>query len=212
MTSTQQILKKAKETVKDIAGKTDEELNLALTKMAEALLSGTDAILLANERDVKAAEGKISPVMIDRLRLTKERIEGMAKGIIEITALPSPLGKVIKRVERPNGLIIERVSVPMGVIAIIYESRPNVTSDAAALAIKSGSVCVLRGGKEAYNSARAIVDALGEVKTNGMMKKNCKNMQEFEKYFLTCARFLELAKNIYDYKQQKTAADGGTVC
>ncbi|MBR5818012.1 MAG: glutamate-5-semialdehyde dehydrogenase [Clostridia bacterium] len=162
MTSTQQILKKAKETVKDIAGKTDEELNLALTKMAEALLSGTDAILLANERDVKAAEGKISPVMIDRLRLTKERIEGMAKGIIEITALPSPLGKVIKRVERPNGLIIERVSVPMGVIAIIYESRPNVTSDAAALAIKSGSVCVLRGGKEAYNSARAIVDALGE--------------------------------------------------
>ena len=162
MTSTQQILKKAKETVKDIAGKTDEELNLALTKMAEALLSGTDAILLANECDVKAAEGKISPVMIDRLRLTKERIEGMAKGIIEITALPSPLGKVIKRVERPNGLIIERVSVPMGVIAIIYESRPNVTSDAAALAIKSGSVCVLRGGKEAYNSARAIVDALGE--------------------------------------------------
>ena len=98
--------------------------------------------------------------MMDRLRLTEDRILGMANGIREIRALPSPLGKVLKRVERPNGLIIDRVSVAMGVIAIIYESRPNVTSDAAALALKSGSVCVLRGGKEAYNSSRAIVDAL----------------------------------------------------
>lgn len=162
MTSTKEILIKAKSTVKDMAALNDERLNDALSAMADALIKHTDSILRANERDVKAAEGKIAPVMIDRLTLTKERIEGMAKGIIEITALPSPLGKVLKRVERPNGLIIERVSVPMGVIAIIYESRPNVTSDAAALAIKSGSVCVLRGGKEAYNSARAIVDALCE--------------------------------------------------
>ena len=161
MTSTQEILIKAKNTVKYITALTDEKLNAALSAMADALIENTDSILRANECDVKAAEGKISSVMIDRLTLTKERIEGMAKGIIEITALPSPLGKVLKRVERPNGLVIERVSVPMGVIAIIYESRPNVTSDAAALAIKSGSVCVLRGGKEAYNSARAIVDALG---------------------------------------------------
>ena len=160
MTSTKEILVKARETVKDMANLTDEKLNAALRAMADALIEGTAEILAANERDVKAAEGKISPVMIDRLTLTRERIEGMAKGILEITALPSPLGKVLKRVERPNGLVIERVSVPMGVIAIIYESRPNVTSDAAALAIKSGSVCVLRGGKEAYNSARAIVDAL----------------------------------------------------
>ena len=162
MTSTKEILIKAKSTVKDMAALNDERLNDALSAMADALIKHTDSILSANERDVKAAEGKIAPVMIDRLTLTKQRIEGMAKGIIEITALPSPLGKVLKRVERPNGLIIERVSVPMGVIAIIYESRPNVTSDAAALAIKSGSVCVLRGGKEAYNSARAIVDALCE--------------------------------------------------
>ena len=160
MTSTKEILVKARETVKDMADLTDEKLNAALRAMADALIEGTAEILAANERDVEAAEGKISPVMIDRLTLTRERIEGMAKGILEITALPSPLGKVLKRVERPNGLVIERVSVPMGVIAIIYESRPNVTSDAAALAIKSGSVCVLRGGKEAYNSARAIVDAL----------------------------------------------------
>ena len=130
--------------------------------MADALIKNTDKILLANEKDVSLAEGKISPVMIDRLRLTSPRIEAMAKGIIEITELPSPLGKLIKRVERPNGLIIDKISVPMGVIAIIYESRPNVTSDAAALALKSGNVCILRGGKEAYNSARAIVDALCE--------------------------------------------------
>jgi glutamate-5-semialdehyde dehydrogenase len=162
MTSTKEILIRAKNTVKEMTALSDARLNEALSAMAAALLESTDKILLANEHDVKAAEGKIAPVMIDRLKLTKERIEGMARGILEITALPSPLGKVLKRVERPNGLIIERVSVPMGVIAIIYESRPNVTSDAAALAIKSGSVCVLRGGKEAYNSARAIVDALCE--------------------------------------------------
>ena len=160
MTSTKEILARAKATVKGMRGLSDEKINEALAAMAAALIKSTDAILEANEVDIKAAEGKISPVMIDRLRLTKARIEGMAKGIIEITALPSPLGRVLRRTERPNGLIIERVSVPMGVIAIIYESRPNVTSDAAALAIKSGNVCILRGGKEAYNSARAIVDAL----------------------------------------------------
>ena len=98
--------------------------------------------------------------MIDRLRLTEERILGMAGGIREITSLPSPLGRVLEAVDRPNGLKIEKVSVPMGVIAIIYESRPNVTSDAAALALKSGNVCILKSGKEAYRSARAIVDAL----------------------------------------------------
>jgi glutamate-5-semialdehyde dehydrogenase len=100
--------------------------------------------------------------MIDRLTLTRERILSMADGIRDIVALPSPLGITLSSVTRPNGLKIDKVSVPLGVIAIIYESRPNVTSDAAALAIKSGNVCVLRGGKEAYNSARAIVDALEE--------------------------------------------------
>ena len=162
MTSTQEILIHAKETVGALRAFDDAAINSALSAMADALIKNTDKILLANEKDVSLAEGKISPVMIDRLRLTSPRIEAMAKGIIEITELPSPLGKLIKRVERPNGLIIDKISVPMGVIAIIYESRPNVTSDAAALALKSGNVCILRGGKEAYNSARAIVDALCE--------------------------------------------------
>ncbi len=160
MTSTKKILIEAKDTVRKLRGVSDEKINEALNAMATALINSSDTILSANERDIEAAAEKISPVMIDRLRLTKERIEGMADGIREIANLPSPLGRILKRVTRPNGLVIERVSVPMGVIAIIYESRPNVTSDAAALALKSGNVCILRGGKEAYNSARAIVDAL----------------------------------------------------
>lgn len=160
MSTTQQILRRAKDTVRLMRGVTDEKINEALISMADALIESTDKILLANEDDIEKAKDKISPVMIDRLRLTRERIVGMANGIREVTNLPSPLGRILTRTERPNGLVIEKVSVPMGVIAIIYESRPNVTSDAAALALKSGSVAVLRGGKEAYNSARAIVDAL----------------------------------------------------
>ena len=160
MRTTKEILSEAKLAKILMSAATDDRINTALGAMADALIENTDAILAANEVDVRAAEGRISPVMIDRLRLTADRIAAMAAGIREIAALPSPLGRVTKRVERPNGLIIERVSVAMGVIAIIYESRPNVTSDAAALAIKSGSVCILRGGKEAYNSSRAIVDAL----------------------------------------------------
>jgi len=139
-----------------------DRINEGLYAMADALVKNSKNILRANDEDIKAAQGVIADVMIDRLRLNEARIEAMAKGILEIAALPSPLGKVLRRTERPNGLIIERVSVPMGVIAVIYESRPNVTSDAAALAIKSGNVCVLRGGKEAYNSSRAIVTALCE--------------------------------------------------
>ena len=160
MTSTQELFIKAKAAVKCVRGASSEKIDLALAYMADALIENEEKILAANKIDIELAEGKISTVMIDRLALNTARIEGMANGIREIAALPSPLGKVLKRTERPNGLIIERVSVAMGVIAIIYESRPNVTSDAAALAIKSGSVCLLRAGKEAYNSARAIVDAL----------------------------------------------------
>ena len=137
MNSTEIILKNAKKTVKAIAGISDERINEALLAMAAAIEEDTDAILAANALDVEAARGKISDVMIDRLRLTSERIHSMAEGIREVTRLPSPLGKVLREVVRPNGLVIDKVSVPMGVIAIIYESRPNVTSDAAALAIKS---------------------------------------------------------------------------
>ena len=137
-----------------------ESKNAALNAMADALLANTQAILSANGRDMEAARGRVSEVMLDRLMLNAERIAGMADGIREVAALPDPVGAVIRRVERPNGLVIERTRVPMGVIAIIYESRPNVTSDAAALALKAGSACVLRGGKEAFNSASAIVASL----------------------------------------------------
>ncbi len=139
-----------------------ETKNKALSKMADKLIEHTDSILAANKTDVENARGIISDVMIDRLSLSPERIEGMAKGIRDVIALPDPVGTVIERVERENGLVIEKTSVPIGVTAIIYESRPNVTSDAAALSLKSGNVCVLRGGKEAKGSAKAIVDALRE--------------------------------------------------
>ena len=162
MSTTKELLIRAKETVKLMRNVSDDKINAALLSMADSLIENTDKILDKNALDIEMAKDKISPVMIDRLRLTKERIAAMASGIREITKLPSPLGKILSRVERPNGLLIDKVSVPMGVIAIIYESRPNVTSDAAALALKSGNVAVLRGGKEAYNSARAIVDALEE--------------------------------------------------
>ena len=136
--------------------------NAALEAMADSLLENREKILSANAQDMDAARGTISEVMLDRLALTEERISGMADGVRQGAALPDPVGKMLRTVERPNGMLIRRVSVPMGVVAIIYESRPNVTSDAAALALKSGNVCVLRGGKEAFRSANAIVEALRE--------------------------------------------------
>ena len=139
---------------------TAAEKNRALTTMADCLIGDTPAILAANALDVEAAQGTISPVMIDRLQLTRERIADMAQGMREVAALPDPVGQVRARHALPNGLVVERTSVPLGVIAIIYESRPNVTSDAASLTFKSGSVCILRGGKESYHSNRAIVAAL----------------------------------------------------
>ncbi len=160
MITTNEILIEAKKVKTLLASLSTEEKNNALLKMADALIENTDGILTANKSDLERAKGTISDVMLDRLALTKERIEGMANGIREVVALPDPVGKVLNRVERPNGIVIEKTSVPMGVTAIIYESRPNVTSDAAALALKSGNVCVLRGGKEAFSSANAIVNAM----------------------------------------------------
>jgi glutamate-5-semialdehyde dehydrogenase len=139
-----------------------EPKNAALLAMADALMAHQDTILAANALDLEGAKGTVSEVMLDRLALSPDRIAGMAQGIREVAELPDPVGAVLSRVDRPNGLVIEKTAVPMGVIAIIYESRPNVTSDAAALALKAGSACVLRGGKEAHRSAAAIVDALKE--------------------------------------------------
>lgn len=160
--TTREILEQAVTAKIAINSADTETKNKALANMADELLAHTDAILEANKQDVEAAKGKISDVMIDRLMLDAGRIEGMAKGIRELICLEDPAGKVIRTVERPNGIIIEKTAVPMGVIAIIYESRPNVTSDAAALCIKSGNVCVLRSGKEAWKSADAVVKALKE--------------------------------------------------
>ena len=143
-----------------LAGAATERKNRALCFMAEQLLAHEETILSANAKDVADAQGQISPVMIDRLTLTPERLSGMAEGLRQVAALPDPVGKVLRRVERPNGLVIEKTAVPLGVVAIIYESRPNVTSDAAALALKSGNACVLRCGKEAHRSAKAVVNAL----------------------------------------------------
>ncbi len=158
--TTLELLKLAKAAAPTLARTDTEQKNRALRAMAEALEADTDAILEANRLDLAAAREQISPVMLDRLSLNRERIRGMADGIRQVAALPDPVGRVRRRVERPNGLVIEQVGVPMGVVAIIYESRPNVTSDAAALALKAGSACVLRGGKEAFRSASAIVAAM----------------------------------------------------
>lgn len=134
--------------------------NQALEAMAVALVAAQDEILAANKRDLDAARGRVSDVMLDRLALTPGRLTDMAKGMREVAALPDPVGAVLRKIVRPNGLVIEKTAVPMGVIAIIYESRPNVTSDAAALALKAGSACVLRCGRDAWNSCNAIVQAL----------------------------------------------------
>lgn len=134
--------------------------NGTLLLMAEALENDCEEILAENALDVEAAKEKLSSVMIDRLMLNEKRIHDMAEGIRAVAALPDPVGRVLSRVERPNGLVIEKTGVPLGVVAIIYESRPNVTADAAALALKSGNACVLRGGKEAFRSANAIVKAM----------------------------------------------------
>ena len=160
--TTQELLREAKSAVTTLSRTGTEQKNKALLAMADRLIARTPEILAANAEDLAAARDHISPVMLDRLALSEGRIADMAEGLRQVAALPDPVGKVLRRVERPNGLVIEKTAVPMGVVAIIYESRPNVTSDAAALALKSGNVCVLRGGKEAYRSARAIVEALRE--------------------------------------------------
>lgn len=157
--TTLEILQKAK-AVSLSAALSTEVKNNALTAMAKALVDATDDILAANAIDMENAKGKISDTMLDRLMLNADRIKSMAKGIEDVRDLPDNVGKVLSTHTLPNGLSVNKVAVPIGVVAIIYESRPNVTSDAAALAFKSGNVCVLRGGKEAYNSAKAIVTAI----------------------------------------------------
>lgn len=160
MGTTQEQLALARSAKKSINTANTALKNQALDAMASQLLKATDAILVANQIDMEAARGKISEVMLDRLFLDQERIAGMAQGIRALIDLPDPIGEVLDTEVLENGLEIQKVRVAMGVIGIIYESRPNVTSDAAALAIKSGNAVVLRTGKDAFHSAQAIVTAL----------------------------------------------------
>lgn len=160
MGTTQEQLALARSAKKSINTANTAQKNQALEAMASQLLKATDAILAANQIDMEAARGKISEVMLDRLFLDQERIAGMAQGIRALIDLPDPIGEVLDTEVLENGLEIQKVRVAMGVIGIIYESRPNVTSDAAALAIKSGNAVVLRTGKDAFHSAQAIVTAL----------------------------------------------------
>ena len=158
--TTQEILNGAVAAKPVLAVLSTEKKNAGLLSMAEALLAATDDILAANKVDMERAKGTLSEVMLDRLYLDASRVKGMAEGVRAVAALPDPVGRVLDSHTRIDGLLIEKISVPVGVVAIIYESRPNVTSDAAALAFKSGNACVLRAGKEAHATAAAIVDAL----------------------------------------------------
>lgn len=164
--TTLQLLEKAKNAKSRLNLVSVEQINKGLISMADSLVENTEKILYENAKDLEKAKGTVSNVMLDRLSLSTERIEDMAQGIKNVAILESPLGKVLKKTVREDGLVIEKKAVALGVVAIIYESRPNVTSDAAALAIKSGNVCVLRCGKEAHGSAKAIVNAL----QNGLEK------------------------------------------
>ena len=158
--TTLDILKKTRAARSSLAALDETAKNRILLAMAEALMAAEDDILAENDADMTAARGHINDVMLDRLRLDHDRLAGMAEGVRAIAALPDHTGRVLSEVHRPNGLVVRKVQVPLGLVSIIYESRPNVTSDAAALAVKSGNVCVLRSGREAHRSACAIVKAL----------------------------------------------------
>lgn len=162
MNSTIEICKLAKKATGEIAALSTEKKNSVLLKVADNIEKHTADILKANAEDIEAATGTISDVMIDRLKLTEDRIAGMAEGVRALTELPDPVGKKTNPFVHANGMKISKVSVPLGVVSIIYESRPNVTSDAFGLAFKAGNTCVLRGGKESYKSSHAIVLAIKE--------------------------------------------------
>ena len=178
MKTTKEILIGAKAAARKAATLTTEKKNAALMQMADALEENAKEILSANTIDLQNAKGVLPDVMLDRLRLDEKRISGMANGIREVVALPDPVGKKLDERVLPNGLTVTKTSVPLGVIGIIYESRPNVTSDAAALCFKSGSVCVLRGGKDAYHSSAAIIRILRAVLKNADLDENFINIVE----------------------------------
>lgn len=195
--TTLEILKSAKAAVNTIVTLSTDKKNEALLSMADALEENANAILSENALDIEAAKGKISEVMIDRLRLTPDRIKGMADGIRDVVKLPDPVGEVTDTVIRPNGLVIKKTAVPMGVVAMIYESRPNVTSDAAALSLKSGNVSVLRSGKEAFRSSNAITEAMRKGLKKAGLPENLINLiqdtsRESANELMTAVKYVDL--------------------
>lgn len=178
MKSMQEILIGAKQAARETALLSTERKNNALLKMADALESNAPAILRANETDLANAKGVLPDVMLDRLRLDEKRIAAMAKGIRDVALLPDPVGKTLEQTTLANGLVVTKRRVPLGVIGIIYESRPNVTSDAAALCFKSGNACVLRGGKDAYCSSAEIVRTLRAALKECGVNENCINLPD----------------------------------
>lgn len=178
MKSTKDVLVDAKSAVFEIANLSTHKKNEVLNSVADALINNMSIILAANEKDVKASSAVLSEAMMDRLTLTEKRIGSMAQSIREVAGLEDPVGKVVQTIRPENGLLIEKTVVPLGVVAIIYESRPNVTSDALALTLKSGNVCVLRGGKEAYNTSKSIVDVVKSVLRETGINENAVNLIE----------------------------------
>ena len=176
MITTKEILEGAKRAKSVLSTLSEQDKTNAVLKMADALENAKDEILKENAIDLENAKGKISDVMLDRLRLTEERIVDMAESMRKVALLPDPVGKILKETVREDGLTIKRVAVPVGVVAIIYESRPNVTSDVAAICLKSGNVSVLRGGKEAFRSANAIANALRLALSDIGLPKNLVNL------------------------------------
>ena len=163
MTALQETGQKAVQAKYEVQKLSEKEKNRALLTIAEALVTETDRILAANEKDLARAEEKgMKAGLIDRLRLTEERIKGMAEGIEKVTQLPDPVGELLETIHRPNGLVIEKRRVPLGVVGIIYESRPNVTADAFSLCFKSGNAVILKGGSDALYSNKAIVSVIRE--------------------------------------------------
>ncbi|MCI9468650.1 MAG: glutamate-5-semialdehyde dehydrogenase [Oscillospiraceae bacterium] len=170
----EQIGKQAKAAARILAGADTKQKNRALETMAAAVLSDAGAILSANAADMAAAEARgMNDTMLDRLRLTQERLEGVAQGIRDIAALPDPVGRILSDEVRPNGLRLVKTAVPIGVIAVIYEARPNVTADSAALCLKSGNAVILRGGKEAIRSNTALAETMRRALNNAGLPADC---------------------------------------
>ncbi len=178
MSVLKEMLLSSRVAARKLAVLSSEQKNAALLAMADALQANAEEILKANALDIESAKERLGAAMIDRLTLNEKRIKDMADGIREVAKLPDSVGRKLEKIDRPNGLKIEKISVPMGVVAIIYESRPNVTSDAAALCLKSGNACVLRGGKDAYRSSKKIVEVLKNALRSVGLDENCVNMPE----------------------------------